>query len=183
MKTKYTPPPPWLVDAIITGLKTLIALSSLERTPAVDMIQHTAMVWAKAVNRGRQLEEERDAPRIDEAFAVIAATYRTWPLPIDLIEALPPLERPAKALRLTSEESIRSGQVAIRDILEGIQKKHEEAQAATAKARLANADREAATRAEQQESIRAELDERRRRREAREAQVSDPKASSGEGGA
>jgi hypothetical protein len=115
------------------------------------------------------LDEERDAPRIEEAFTVIAATYRTWPLPIDLIQALPPLEPPAPVLRLTSEESIRSGQAAIATILADIEKRHKEARAATEKARVANADREATLRAEQQESIRAELEARRQRREARDA--------------
>lgn len=166
---RQSPPPDWLIDAIITGLKMLVALSSLERAPASDMIKHTALVWAKALHQGRQLVEERDAPRIDEAFTVIAATYRTWPLPIDLVQALPPIEPPAPVLRLTSEESIRSGQVAIADILAGIEKRHEESRAATEKARAANANREAALRAEQQESIRAELEVRRQRREARDA--------------
>lgn len=171
------PPPDWLVEAIIAGLKTLVALGSLERAPASDMIKHTALSWAKAVNHGRQLIEARDAPRIEEAFTVLAGTCRIWPLPIDMVQALPPLEPQVPALRLTSEESIRSGQVAIADILASIEKRHEESRAATERARAANADREAALRAQQQESIRAELEARRQIREARDAGGSTPKAS------
>lgn len=79
----------WLKTEILTGFQRLLCLG-LERTPAAEILPGTAMAWLDILTDRRLWDEERDTPRIREAFRTLARTRRTWPLPVDFTEALPP---------------------------------------------------------------------------------------------
>lgn len=55
------------------------------------------MAWVESLTDGRAWDQQRDTPRIRSAFLAIAKGRRTWPAPVDFIEALPRLE-PLRAL-------------------------------------------------------------------------------------
>ncbi|MGL6182606.1 MAG: hypothetical protein ACRC2G_10565 [Aestuariivirga sp.] len=67
-----------------------LACLSLDRTPSMELIEGTVMVWAEALYPSRDWSEDRDRPRIREAFRRIAENRRAWPAPIDLRDAMPP---------------------------------------------------------------------------------------------
>lgn len=48
------------------------------------------MTWVEALTAGRTWDEERDAPRIREGFVRLTQTATQWPVPRDLLTALPP---------------------------------------------------------------------------------------------
>jgi hypothetical protein len=70
----------------------------LDRTPASDLIEGTILAWAEAITAGRAWDQERDAPRIREAFVTLARTRRQWPAPADFLEAVPRVRVELKAL-------------------------------------------------------------------------------------
>lgn len=78
----------WIKREISEGLKRLMCLG-LERTPAAEVIPLTAAVWLEAVTTGRAFDQEQDAPRFRHAFAVLCRESRSWPLPSNLLEAMP----------------------------------------------------------------------------------------------
>ena len=84
----------WLLDEIATGLQKLACLS-LDRTPAAELLTATARVWHEAITDGRAFDEQRDSPRIRQAFRTLAATREQWPAPRHLVEALPKIEQGA----------------------------------------------------------------------------------------
>ena len=77
----------WIHDEILDGLSKLLCLS-LERTPAADMIQGTAMAWTEAVTFGKAWEPD-DRARFRSAFLLLASTRYVWPAPRHFIEAIP----------------------------------------------------------------------------------------------
>lgn len=81
----------WLATEILTGFQKLLCLS-LERTPAHNILPGTAQVWVETLSMRRAWDRERDTPRIRHAFLRLAAESRTWPLPGDLLNALPHVE-------------------------------------------------------------------------------------------
>lgn len=62
---------------------------SLERTPAAEIIPGTVQAWCEVLLDRREWDQERDTPRIREAFRTLARHRRTWPAPVDFTEALP----------------------------------------------------------------------------------------------
>lgn len=84
----------WLLVEILTGLQKLACLS-LDRTPAAELLTATARVWHEAITDGRAFDEQRDAPRIRQAFRTLANTREQWPAPKHLIDALPKIEQGA----------------------------------------------------------------------------------------
>lgn len=85
--------PAWFREAISAGLAAIVALS-LEGHPPSDALRATASVWCYALWRRRAWHETRDAARIRDAFAGIAATHRRWPAPVDLLAHLPEAPQP-----------------------------------------------------------------------------------------
>jgi len=77
----------------------------------------TVQVWLKAVCRNRVFDQAKDAPRIREAFAMLAERSQRWPSPADFLGALPsnvvPFQKPP---RLESEQRRQSGLRALKDI-------------------------------------------------------------------
>lgn len=55
------------------------------------------MAWRDAISEGREFDERLDANRFDGAFRILARTRRSWPAPIDFIDALPPRDQLALA--------------------------------------------------------------------------------------
>lgn len=77
-------------EEIMLGLQKLLALQ-LERSPALETLAKTGLVWMEAIGHNRCLTDE-DAPRFREAFVLLATRCTSWPSPAALLEVLP--ERP-----------------------------------------------------------------------------------------
>ena len=77
-------------EEIMFGLQKLLALQ-LERSPALETLDKTGLVWMEAIGHNRSFADE-DAPRFREAFVLLAARCKSWPAPAALLEVLP--ERP-----------------------------------------------------------------------------------------
>ena len=84
-------PPSWFRGAIVEGLQFLLTLR-LDGSPALDTIQVTGAAWIRSLWRRRWWHQERDLPRIIAAFDSIAASFTSWPAPVHLIRALPPVD-------------------------------------------------------------------------------------------
>lgn len=97
----------WIKREISEGLKRLMCLG-LERTPAAEVIQLTAAVWLEALAEGRVWDQDLDAPRFRRGFATLCRTRKAWPVPQDLLDALPPREQ----LALTKQPIPASPEVA-----------------------------------------------------------------------
>lgn len=78
----------WMTREISTGFQKLLCLG-LDRTPATDLLQGTVRAWLEALTANRDWVEERDTPRVRQAFVTLAQTMRTWPVPADFTDALP----------------------------------------------------------------------------------------------
>jgi hypothetical protein len=62
----------------------------------METIAGTGAAWLEGLEHGRLWNEERDTPRIREAFTKLMGTATQWPSPAKLIECLPTItERPA----------------------------------------------------------------------------------------
>lgn len=110
----YTPN--WFGDAITAGLQRLVALR-LPGTPSAEMIGATAKVWIAAlVSRPIAWEEQRDLPRIQQAFLTLTATMDRWPSPSDFMAAFPRSE-PLTVNRLPKPQS-RSYPPGVREFLD-----------------------------------------------------------------
>lgn len=72
----------------MTGFQKLLCLG-MERQPAAEVLPGTVAAWMEALQHRLAWDQVRDAPRIRKAFVTMAATRRTWPQPMDLVEALP----------------------------------------------------------------------------------------------
>lgn len=83
----------WLRSEIIDGL-TRMALLSLDRTPAMDLIEGTVGVWVDALSSSRNWDRERDVPRINAAFRCLESTVNIWPSPAKFLEVMPPIPNP-----------------------------------------------------------------------------------------
>lgn len=82
----------WIKREISEGLKRLMCLG-LERTPAAEVITLTAAVWLESLTERRVWDADLDAPRFRAAFRVLCSTRRAWPVPQDLIDAMPPRDQ------------------------------------------------------------------------------------------
>jgi hypothetical protein len=94
----------WMKRELLTGFQRLLTLG-LDRQPAAEVIPGTVSTWFDALTHGRVFDEERDAPRFRAAFRTLASRCRNWPSPADFIEAMPRIETPAPARRITSGAS------------------------------------------------------------------------------
>lgn len=82
----------WIHNEIMDGLSRLLCLS-LERTPALDMVEGTAAMWCEAITHQRVFDERLDALRFRAAFSTLARTRTSWPAPLHFLEAMPPREQ------------------------------------------------------------------------------------------
>jgi hypothetical protein len=81
----------WLKDEILRGLQQLLCLG-LERQPAAEVLPGTASAWLQALTLRRSWDALRDTRRIRDAFVTLTQTRRSWPVPADLLDALPKVE-------------------------------------------------------------------------------------------
>jgi hypothetical protein len=92
----------WIETEIAKGLQGLLCLS-LDRQPALELIEGTVMMWCKVITNGRVFDEARDVERFRSAFLTLGAR-KTWPVPSDFIESLPSNVKPfVKPLRIDDE--------------------------------------------------------------------------------
>lgn len=56
------------------------------------------MAWLEAITSGRSWDQDRDTPRIREAFVTLARIRRQWPAPVDFLDAVPRIRVELKAL-------------------------------------------------------------------------------------
>lgn len=97
----------WFYPCLAQGLAKLYVLR-LEGAPAADTLQGVAQVWAEALWQ-RQAWQPADEQRIAQAFSSLAAKNKRWPVPAELLEALP--IRPI-APALPSQPSLSPQQLA-----------------------------------------------------------------------
>lgn len=81
--------PAWFTNRILTGLQRIYTLS-LPGTPAADIIDKTADTWVAVLWPPGMWQEERDLPRFNEAFRLLARKVERWPAPRALLDCLPP---------------------------------------------------------------------------------------------
>src|SRR3546814_1192971 len=86
------PNPNRLNDEIRRGLSRLVCLC-LDSAPAVDLVEGTAQAWLTALTRGRAWDEQREAQRVRAAFDTLLANAQRWPIPHDLLAAMPEARR------------------------------------------------------------------------------------------
>lgn len=109
-----------LRNEIITGVQKLFSLR-LPGAPAADAVGMTAAVWIEALAAHRiNWDAHQDAPRIQRAFQILLRADR-WPVPKDLIAALPPrpepLRLPEPPLTAAELETRRARIRALREML------------------------------------------------------------------
>jgi hypothetical protein len=81
--------PDWFHNTIVSGVQQLHVLS-LQGTPAAETVTLTAQVWIDTLwNTPRSWEEDRDAPRLREAFRSIAQRVDRWPAPKAVLDNMP----------------------------------------------------------------------------------------------
>jgi len=80
----------------------------LVRTPASDLIEGTILAWHEAITAGRAWDQDRDTPRIRQAFVTLARTRREWPAPADFLEAVPRYTPEVKALPKSASDPARA---------------------------------------------------------------------------
>lgn len=111
----------WLKLEIRDGLMRL-AMLNLRGRPAMSDLPQVAQIWLESICR-RAHFQPGDAPRVRAGFAHLIDTAEEFPLPADLLRAIPPPE-PAPRLNpppLTPEEKAQNLR-QIRRIIEDIQK-------------------------------------------------------------
>lgn len=101
--------PGWLVAEVAEGVQRLLVLR-LEGCPSADTVQAVALAWADALwLRAGRWSAQEDAPRLRQAFRVLAAHATRWPAPADLWQYLPSRPEPPRLERPppTPEERAR----------------------------------------------------------------------------
>ena len=81
--------PDWFHNTIVSGVQQLHVLS-LQGTPAAETVTLTAQVWIDTLwNMPRSWDEDRDAPRLRDAFRSIAQRVDRWPAPKAVLDNMP----------------------------------------------------------------------------------------------
>lgn len=83
----------WLNDEIRRGLSKLVCLC-LDGAPSADLIEGTAQAWLTAITHGLVWDEARDRQRFRDGFDVLLAHCSRWPIPRELLNALPQPTQP-----------------------------------------------------------------------------------------
>lgn len=111
--------PSWLRTEVITGLQRLLLLN-LRGGPALETIEGVALAWCDAcLCWPIDWQAEADAPRLRQAFRLLAASVREWPAPVQLRELLPARAAPPQ-LPPPEVDPVRIAQVQalIREVLQ-----------------------------------------------------------------
>lgn len=95
--------PPACHHEIINGIELLLAARLRWAPVQPEDIERTATAWLIAIAAAPVCwSDDRDPPRIRQAFARLAGTALEWPPPAGMLNALPPL-RPPLALAAVRE--------------------------------------------------------------------------------
>ncbi|MCP1659311.1 hypothetical protein [Neisseria perflava] len=84
-----------LYNEMVGGLQMMLALR-LSGAPAADTVGALAQAWEIALTCNRVWDATLDAGRFQTAFAVLAGQINRWPVPADVLNALPPRPEPPK---------------------------------------------------------------------------------------
>jgi hypothetical protein len=82
----------------------------LDRQPALELIEGTLSMWCRIITKGRLFEEIRDTPRFQDAFLTLGAR-KTWPVPSDFLESLPPIREAVVKPLLIDDEAVRARRI------------------------------------------------------------------------
>jgi hypothetical protein len=58
------------------------------------VITGTLLAWHETITHRRSFEQQRDEPRMVEAFLNLAGRCRRWPSPAEFLEAIPRIDTP-----------------------------------------------------------------------------------------
>lgn len=107
----------WLKVEIGIGLQKLLC-QRLEGCPSEDMIRGTLAAWCDGLEHGKTWDQERDTPRIREAFQRLARTARRWPSLAEFIDALPKISQTVipRERRLSNDRICETGAKNLKDI-------------------------------------------------------------------
>jgi hypothetical protein len=100
----------WVRREIARGLQGLVALR-LPGAPGEDTVSMTLDVWLAAVERrAAGWSEAPDARRLREGFSALFALCKQWPVPADLLNAMPAPAPPVllPAPKFSDEERARN---------------------------------------------------------------------------
>jgi hypothetical protein len=125
MENKQIQPQNWFLTVILEGLQRLMCLS-LESQPAAEVIPGTASAWVEALWPGKVWLEERDVPRIREAFRQLSLRSTRWPAPAQFMEALPRSggEVALKLKKMETDAERAKAAVHVSEILEKLNPLH-----------------------------------------------------------
>lgn len=111
--------PGWLVAEVAEGIQRLLVLR-LDGCPPADAVEAVALAWADALLVRGRWEQQRDAPRLRQAFRSLAAHVQRWPAPAEVWLHLPPAPEP---LRLNPPLSTPQERERIRAMLQQVRQK------------------------------------------------------------
>ena len=81
--------PSWLREVVAEGLMSFVVLG-LPNQPPAETVALTGEMWIKALWRHSQSwDEELDRIRLEEGFLNLLPILDRWPLPKDLLAAIP----------------------------------------------------------------------------------------------
>ena len=106
----------WFAAAVANGVQRLYVLS-LDGTPASATIELTTATWIDTLWPTRSWRAELDETRIAEAFRQLALNCERWPVPRQLLLALPVRLEPLK-LTAPSNHKKHVAMAAIADMKE-----------------------------------------------------------------
>ena len=85
---------PWLLDEVATGLQRLLALGLPDRPPAETVVL-TAITWCEVLqSENITWDAETDSARVRDGFRALARSCDRWPLPKQLLAAMPARPKP-----------------------------------------------------------------------------------------
>lgn len=77
----------WLEATVRRGLSKLYCLS-LEKTPAIDMLDGAVSAWITAITATKAWSQS-DEDRLEEGFNVLMTRTKKWPSPAEFLECVP----------------------------------------------------------------------------------------------
>ena len=110
--------PDWFEQAVTTGIQRLLVLS-LDRTPAMELIEGTVDAWCDALWPGRDWRLS-DSDRITEAFRTLSRTRDQWPAPRDFLAALPERKQLALPERKWTDAELQANRERLVDMVNNL---------------------------------------------------------------
>ncbi len=81
--------PNWLREVVAEGLMSFVVLG-LPNQPPAETVALTGEMWIKALwKHSQSWDEEQDRIRLEEGFLNLLPILERWPLPKDLLAAIP----------------------------------------------------------------------------------------------